>query len=173
MLWTHSVRRLFTELHSLVTSRPVSCCWATVPTPPSYLCRDLPPLRWAMKPVQQILNGNQSQCTFFFFKHGSILLSVRMNLWNFLLLNQFLFFFFLCSENVPTRNSDVDYRFLEAAKAGDLDTVQVSPLCFRQLFHLFREYFHLPTLAAKLLSQDCNRIIISHSSLIFTPVAAD
>lgn len=29
-------------------------------------------------------------------------------------------------ENVPTRNSDVDYRFLEAAKAGDLDTVQVS-----------------------------------------------
>lgn len=28
-------------------------------------------------------------------------------------------------ENVPTRNSDVDYRFLEAAKAGDLDTVQV------------------------------------------------
>lgn len=32
-------------------------------------------------------------------------------------------------ENVPTRNSDVDYRFLEAAKAGDLDTVQVSPQC--------------------------------------------
>lgn len=30
------------------------------------------------------------------------------------------------SENVPTRNSDVDYRFLEAAKAGDLDTVQVN-----------------------------------------------
>ncbi|KAF3850614.1 hypothetical protein F7725_012386 [Dissostichus mawsoni] len=28
------------------------------------------------------------------------------------------------AENVPTRNSDVDYRFLEAAKAGDLDTVQ-------------------------------------------------
>uniref|UniRef100_A0A6Q2XWC7 Poly [ADP-ribose] polymerase n=1 Tax=Esox lucius TaxID=8010 RepID=A0A6Q2XWC7_ESOLU len=27
-------------------------------------------------------------------------------------------------ENVPTRNSDVDYRFLEAAKAGDLETVQ-------------------------------------------------
>lgn len=32
----------------------------------------------------------------------------------------------LNTENVPTRNSDVDYRFLEAAKAGDLDTVQVS-----------------------------------------------
>lgn len=32
------------------------------------------------------------------------------------------------TENVPTRNSDVDYRFLEAAKAGDLDTVQVAPL---------------------------------------------
>lgn len=31
----------------------------------------------------------------------------------------------LFPENVPTRNSDVDYRFLEAAKAGDLDTVQV------------------------------------------------
>ena len=31
-------------------------------------------------------------------------------------------------ENVPTRNSDVDYRFLEAAKAGDLETVQVSSL---------------------------------------------
>lgn len=28
-------------------------------------------------------------------------------------------------ENIPTRNSDVDYRFLEAAKAGDLDTVKV------------------------------------------------
>uniref|UniRef100_A0A8C2XJK5 Poly [ADP-ribose] polymerase n=1 Tax=Cyclopterus lumpus TaxID=8103 RepID=A0A8C2XJK5_CYCLU len=30
----------------------------------------------------------------------------------------------ILNENVPTRNSDVDYRFLEAAKAGDLDTVQ-------------------------------------------------
>jgi hypothetical protein len=35
---------------------------------------------------------------------------------------------FVPPENVPTRNSDVDYRFLEAAKAGDLDTVQVCPL---------------------------------------------
>lgn len=35
---------------------------------------------------------------------------------------------FISPENVPTRNSDVDYRFLEAAKAGDLDTVQVSSL---------------------------------------------
>uniref|UniRef100_A0A672JB45 Poly [ADP-ribose] polymerase n=1 Tax=Salarias fasciatus TaxID=181472 RepID=A0A672JB45_SALFA len=34
----------------------------------------------------------------------------------------------ILNENVPTRNSDVDYRFLEAAKAGDLDTVQVSSL---------------------------------------------
>ncbi|MEQ2200844.1 hypothetical protein XENOCAPTIV_003928, partial [Xenoophorus captivus] len=33
-------------------------------------------------------------------------------------------FKFTFPENVPTRNSDVDYRFLEAAKAGDLDTVQ-------------------------------------------------
>ncbi len=32
-----------------------------------------------------------------------------------------------CSvENVPVRNSDVDYRLLEAAKAGDLDTVKVA-----------------------------------------------
>uniref|UniRef100_A0A674C330 Poly [ADP-ribose] polymerase n=1 Tax=Salmo trutta TaxID=8032 RepID=A0A674C330_SALTR len=30
----------------------------------------------------------------------------------------------ILNENIPTRNSDVDYRFLEAAKAGDLDTVQ-------------------------------------------------
>uniref|UniRef100_A0A8C8DXS0 Poly [ADP-ribose] polymerase n=1 Tax=Oryzias sinensis TaxID=183150 RepID=A0A8C8DXS0_9TELE len=30
----------------------------------------------------------------------------------------------ILNENLPTRNSDVDYRFLEAAKAGDLDTVQ-------------------------------------------------
>ncbi|XP_032371335.1 poly [ADP-ribose] polymerase tankyrase-1 isoform X1 [Etheostoma spectabile] len=30
----------------------------------------------------------------------------------------------ILNENVPTRNSDVDYRFLEAAKAGDLETVQ-------------------------------------------------
>uniref|UniRef100_A0A3B3ZAA5 Poly [ADP-ribose] polymerase n=1 Tax=Periophthalmus magnuspinnatus TaxID=409849 RepID=A0A3B3ZAA5_9GOBI len=29
--------------------------------------------------------------------------------------------------NVPTRNSDVDYRFLEAAKAGDLDTQLCTP----------------------------------------------
>lgn len=35
----------------------------------------------------------------------------------------------LCSaENIPARNSDVDYRLLEAAKAGDLDTVKVA--CF-------------------------------------------
>ncbi len=32
---------------------------------------------------------------------------------------------FISSENIPPRNSDVDYRFLEAAKAGDLDTVKV------------------------------------------------
>ncbi|KAG5281050.1 hypothetical protein AALO_G00066890 [Alosa alosa] len=30
----------------------------------------------------------------------------------------------ILNENIPTRNSDVDYRFLEAAKAGDLDTVK-------------------------------------------------
>ncbi|CAG04910.1 unnamed protein product, partial [Tetraodon nigroviridis] len=30
----------------------------------------------------------------------------------------------ILSENVPVRNSDVDYRLLEAAKAGDLDTVK-------------------------------------------------
>ncbi|TNN86293.1 Tankyrase-1 [Liparis tanakae] len=31
----------------------------------------------------------------------------------------------ILNENVPVRNSDVDYRLLEAAKAGDLDTVKV------------------------------------------------
>ncbi len=31
-------------------------------------------------------------------------------------------------ENIPVRNSDVDYRLLEAAKAGDLDTVKVRGL---------------------------------------------
>ncbi len=36
---------------------------------------------------------------------------------------------FISSENIPPRNSDVDYRFLEAAKAGDLDTVKVKN-CF-------------------------------------------
>ncbi|KAJ3607295.1 hypothetical protein NHX12_025605 [Muraenolepis orangiensis] len=36
----------------------------------------------------------------------------------------------ILNENVPTRNSDVDYRFLEAAKAGDQDTVQVSVIWF-------------------------------------------
>ncbi|KAM4719674.1 poly [ADP-ribose] polymerase tankyrase-1 isoform 1-T1 [Anableps anableps] len=30
----------------------------------------------------------------------------------------------ILNENVPVRNSDVDYRLLEAAKAGDLDTVK-------------------------------------------------
>ncbi|KAJ8397112.1 hypothetical protein AAFF_G00009660 [Aldrovandia affinis] len=29
-----------------------------------------------------------------------------------------------CRENIPVHNSDVDYRLLEAAKAGDLDTVK-------------------------------------------------
>uniref|UniRef100_A0A671M6Q7 Poly [ADP-ribose] polymerase n=1 Tax=Sinocyclocheilus anshuiensis TaxID=1608454 RepID=A0A671M6Q7_9TELE len=31
----------------------------------------------------------------------------------------------ILNENIPVRNSDVDYRLLEAAKAGDLDTVKV------------------------------------------------
>ena len=39
---------------------------------------------------------------------------------------------FCCAENVPVRNSDVDYRLLEAAKAGDLDTVKV--ICLFQLY---------------------------------------
>lgn len=36
---------------------------------------------------------------------------------------------FCSTENVPVRNSDVDYRLLEAAKAGDLDTVKVFTRC--------------------------------------------
>ncbi|XP_051960222.1 poly [ADP-ribose] polymerase tankyrase-1-like isoform X3 [Xyrauchen texanus] len=36
----------------------------------------------------------------------------------------------ILNENIPVRNSDVDYRFLEAAKAGDLDTVK--QLCSNQ-----------------------------------------
>ncbi|KAM9820432.1 LOW QUALITY PROTEIN: poly [ADP-ribose] polymerase tankyrase-1-like [Neosynchiropus ocellatus] len=36
----------------------------------------------------------------------------------------------ILNENVPVRNSDVDYRLLEAAKAGDLDTVK--SLCTSQ-----------------------------------------
>uniref|UniRef100_UPI0025AE8597 poly [ADP-ribose] polymerase tankyrase-1 isoform X1 n=1 Tax=Doryrhamphus excisus TaxID=161450 RepID=UPI0025AE8597 len=36
----------------------------------------------------------------------------------------------ILTENVPVRNSDVDYRLLEAAKAGDLDTVK--SLCTAQ-----------------------------------------
>uniref|UniRef100_A0A8C6WT70 Poly [ADP-ribose] polymerase n=1 Tax=Neogobius melanostomus TaxID=47308 RepID=A0A8C6WT70_9GOBI len=36
----------------------------------------------------------------------------------------------ILNENVPARNSDVDYRLLEAAKAGDLDTVK--SLCTAQ-----------------------------------------
>uniref|UniRef100_A0AAQ5X9J7 Poly [ADP-ribose] polymerase n=1 Tax=Amphiprion ocellaris TaxID=80972 RepID=A0AAQ5X9J7_AMPOC len=36
----------------------------------------------------------------------------------------------ILNENVPVRNSDVDYRLLEAAKAGDLDTVKVVWLHF-------------------------------------------
>lgn len=59
--------------------------------------------------VQQILNGGGSRCSL---------------MWNALICfdaDRPL----VVVENVPTRNSDVDYRFLEAAKAGDLDTVQV------------------------------------------------
>ncbi|TMS08226.1 Tankyrase-1 [Larimichthys crocea] len=36
----------------------------------------------------------------------------------------------ILNENIPVRNSDVDYRLLEAAKAGDLDTVK--SLCTAQ-----------------------------------------
>ncbi|XP_058271014.1 poly [ADP-ribose] polymerase tankyrase-1 isoform X4 [Hemibagrus wyckioides] len=36
----------------------------------------------------------------------------------------------ILNENIPVRNSDVDYRLLEAAKAGDLDTVK--QLCSAQ-----------------------------------------
>uniref|UniRef100_A0A667WVU7 Poly [ADP-ribose] polymerase n=1 Tax=Myripristis murdjan TaxID=586833 RepID=A0A667WVU7_9TELE len=36
----------------------------------------------------------------------------------------------ILNENIPARNSDVDYRLLEAAKAGDLDTVK--SLCTAQ-----------------------------------------
>ncbi|XP_051533471.1 poly [ADP-ribose] polymerase tankyrase-1-like isoform X4 [Myxocyprinus asiaticus] len=36
----------------------------------------------------------------------------------------------ILNENIPVRNSDVDYRLLEAAKAGDLDTVK--QLCSSQ-----------------------------------------
>lgn len=46
-------------------------------------------------------------------------------------------FFVIVPENVPTRNSDVDYRFLEAAKAGDLDTVQVSCCSASRVYFLF------------------------------------
>lgn len=60
--------------------------------------------------VQQILNGTHSPAL------TAIRLLFRENPFN---QTSSL------SENVPTRNSDVDYRFLEAAKAGDLDTVQV------------------------------------------------
>lgn len=32
---------------------------------------------------------------------------------------------FPCAESTPVRTSDVDYRLLEASKAGDLETVKV------------------------------------------------
>lgn len=62
--------------------------------------------------VQQILNGNHSRRS-----DGFTLLALNKNTPT---IHRSFF-----PENVPTRNSDVDYRFLEAAKAGDLDTVQV------------------------------------------------
>lgn len=44
---------------------------------------------------------------------------------------------FRSTENVPVRNSDVDYRLLEAAKAGDLDTVKVFQIAvFSQHEHI-------------------------------------
>lgn len=45
---------------------------------------------------------------------------------------------FCSTENVPVRNSDVDYRLLEAAKAGDLDTVKVFTCCCRFYHQLDR-----------------------------------
>lgn len=46
------------------------------------------------------------------------------------------FFCVCCSvENVPARNSDVDYRLLEAAKAGDLDTVKVDDTLKMTIWH--------------------------------------
>lgn len=77
--------------------------------------------------VQQILNGDYRTSNFqengkntIFLDHHMVYVSPS--------LTAFFFFPFSFPENVPTRNSDVDYRFLEAAKAGDLDTVQVSSL---------------------------------------------
>lgn len=60
--------------------------------------------------VQQILNG-KAAAALTLPRHESERTHTNLSL--------------LSPENVPTRNSDVDYRFLEAAKAGDLDTVQV------------------------------------------------
>lgn len=85
--------------------------------------------------VQQILNGNHS-CS---ASDVLVLLSVKLE-------NTTTIFFYLrifVTENVPTRNSDVDYRFLEAAKAGDLDTVQVSlrNISVRRLFSHFLKNF--------------------------------
>lgn len=66
--------------------------------------------------VQQILNGKLGRRA-----------SVNSSLLAFRFENEYKLpsFSLFNPENVPTRNSDVDYRFLEAAKAGDLDTVQV------------------------------------------------
>lgn len=49
----------------------------------------------------------------------------------------FSWFFCVCCsvENVPVRNSDVDYRLLEAAKAGDLDTVKVDDTLKMTIWH--------------------------------------
>lgn len=126
MLWTLWVRQLFIERRWLVTSRPASCCWVTGPTPPLCLCRASPLLRWATKLCNRSSTVITALLTFKKMEKTLFFLIITWCMW--VLLWQLFFLSFSFPENVPTRNSDVDYRFLEAAKAGDLDTVQVSSL---------------------------------------------
>ncbi len=71
--------------------------------------------------VQQILNGTDwiwglGLFIWFIWCYALTVMEIHVNLCLRLL------------ENIPVRNSDVDYRLLEAAKAGDLDTVKVRGL---------------------------------------------
>lgn len=73
--------------------------------------------------VMSFLFNICSGCIYFhdYFVAFAYVCSMHYNLW---------LLYVLPLENVPVRNSDVDYRLLEAAKAGDMDTVKVDELGF-------------------------------------------
>lgn len=115
MPWTLWDRPLCTGRLCPVICRRVGCFWVTAQIQQSSRCRASQLHRWATKLSNKSSMVNTPTIRF----HSVWYLGVCGLL-------TFKTLFVSRVENVPVRNSDVDYRLLEAAKAGDLDTVKVT-----------------------------------------------